>query len=62
MYPSVSACNNNPATTEADDEAGIVDLYGGGGGGGCSLLPKGASCSANSQCCSGNCAQNGRCR
>jgi hypothetical protein len=34
MYPSVSYCNNNPATTEADDEAGIVDLYGGGGGGG----------------------------
>jgi hypothetical protein len=27
MYPSVSACNNNPATTEADDEAGINDLY-----------------------------------
>lgn len=27
MYPSVSSCNNNPATTEADDEAGINDLY-----------------------------------
>jgi hypothetical protein len=27
MYPSVSACNNNPASTEADDEAGIRDLY-----------------------------------
>lgn len=27
MYPSVSACNNNPASTEADDEAGISDLY-----------------------------------
>jgi hypothetical protein len=33
MYPSVSACNNGPATTEADDDAAIVDLYGGGGGG-----------------------------
>jgi hypothetical protein len=27
MYPSVSACNNNPASTEADDEAGIDNLY-----------------------------------
>lgn len=34
MYPSVSSCNNGPATTAADDDAAIVDLYGGGGGGG----------------------------
>lgn len=27
MFPSVSACNNGPASTEADDEAGINDLY-----------------------------------
>ena len=27
MYPSVSACNNGPATTESDDEAGIDNLY-----------------------------------
>jgi matrixin len=27
MYPSVSACNNGPASTEADDENGINDLY-----------------------------------
>lgn len=27
MYPSVSYCNNGPATTEADDENGINDLY-----------------------------------
>ena len=27
MFPSVSACNNGPASTEADDEAGIRDLY-----------------------------------
>lgn len=33
MFPSVSSCNNSPATTEADDEAGINDLYGGGGPG-----------------------------
>lgn len=34
MYPSVSSCNNGPATTESDDEAGINALYSGGGGGG----------------------------
>jgi hypothetical protein len=27
MFPSVSACNNGPATVEADDRAGINDLY-----------------------------------
>lgn len=27
MYPSVSTCNNNPATTETDDENAIRDLY-----------------------------------
>ena len=27
MFPSVSACNNSPASTEADDEAGIDNLY-----------------------------------
>lgn len=27
MYPSVSACNNNPASVEADDKAAIQDLY-----------------------------------
>lgn len=27
MYPSVSACNNGPATTETDDENGIDNLY-----------------------------------
>src|ERR1044072_333033 len=27
MYPSVWACNNGAASTEADDEAGIDDLY-----------------------------------
>lgn len=33
MYPSVSSCNNAPATTEADDDAGVNDLYDSGGGG-----------------------------
>ena len=58
MYPSVASCNNGPASTAADDEAGLNALYsggGGGGGGGCTLLPKGASCTANDQCCSGSC-------
>jgi hypothetical protein len=27
MYPSVSTCNNGPATIESDDRAGINDLY-----------------------------------
>jgi hypothetical protein len=27
MFPSVSACNNGPASTESDDEAAIRDLY-----------------------------------
>jgi hypothetical protein len=27
MYPTVSACNNGPATIKADDKAGIQDLY-----------------------------------
>lgn len=57
MYPSVSSCNNNPATTEADDNDAIIDLYGGGGTPPpvCTLLPKGSSCTSNSQCCSGSC-------
>lgn len=34
MYPSVSACNNGPASIATDDANGINALYGGGGGGG----------------------------
>jgi hypothetical protein len=30
MYASVSYCNNNPATTEADDQSGLNFLYGSG--------------------------------
>ena len=59
MFPSVSACNNGPATTESDDNAGILALYGGddggGGGGSCSLFQAGESCASNDQCCSGKC-------
>ncbi len=60
MYPSVSSCNNGPATIEADDVAGIVELYGssgddGGTGGSCNLGQVGDTCTANNQCCSGKC-------
>jgi hypothetical protein len=57
MYPSVASCNNSPATTEADDEAGIQALYcgGGPGPGDCDLGQPGASCTADNQCCSGKC-------
>lgn len=61
MFPSVSSCNNGPASLSADDIAGIVDLYGGGGGGSCDLGQKGDVCTAHNQCCSGNC-RNNRCR
>jgi hypothetical protein len=27
MFPSVSTCNNGPASTEADDDAAVRDLY-----------------------------------
>ena len=52
MFPSVSACNNDPATTAADDNAAINDLYGSSGpvcGG------RGTSCTSNGQCCSNRC-------
>lgn len=52
MYPSVSSCNNNPATTEADDDAAINDLYGSSGP---TCAARGASCTSNSQCCSNRC-------
>jgi hypothetical protein len=57
MYPSVASCDNGPASIASDDEAGINALYSGSGpgGGSCTLLPKGASCTSGSQCCSGNC-------
>ena len=59
MYPSVSSCNNGPATIEQDDEDGIDALYGGGGPGGgdppCDLGRKGEPCSSDADCCSGKC-------
>lgn len=54
MFPSVGTCDNGPATTAADDEAGICDLYGCGGGD-CTLGQKGDSCADNSECCAGKC-------
>lgn len=60
MFPSVSSCNNGPATIEADDEDGINALYGGGGGGpgGGTCSDPGAPCKKDADCCSGTC--NGR--
>jgi hypothetical protein len=59
MYPSVASCNNGPATTEQDDEAGLCALYGcdegGGGGGSCELAQIGDACNVNADCCSGKC-------
>lgn len=56
MFPSVSACDNGPATIAADDAAGINALYGGDDpGGSCDLGQSGDACTANSQCCSGKC-------
>lgn len=54
MYPSVSSCNNGPATIESDDASGINALYGNGGGS-CTLGQKGDACTSGSDCCSGNC-------
>jgi len=33
MFASVGSCNNGPATTESDDDAGVNELYGNTGGG-----------------------------
>ena len=55
MFASVSKCNNRSASTHADDEAGILNLYGGRDGGTCALLPRGAACTQNNQCCTGRC-------
>ena len=62
MYPSVSSCNNGPASIAQDDADGINFLYsgggsggGGGGGGACTDGQKGDSCTSNSDCCSNSC-------
>jgi hypothetical protein len=61
MYPSVSSCNNGPASIAQDDQDGINALYSGGGpgGGNCTLGQKGDSCSSDAECCSGKCRGKG---
>jgi hypothetical protein len=62
MYASVAYCSHK--VVASDDNAGRDDLYKctsfPGGGGGCQ--PRNGSCTSNSQCCSGSCKPNGRCR
>jgi hypothetical protein len=63
MYASVAYCSHK--VVSSDDTNGRNELYNctsftTGGGGGCG--GRNASCSANSQCCSGVCKANGRCR
>ena len=61
MFPSVSSCNNGPATIAQDDEDGLNALYSGDGPGGdppppaCDLFEKGDPCDSDAQCCSGKC-------
>lgn len=57
MFPSVSSCNNGPATIEQDDEDGLNALYKSGGPGGpaCGLGQKFDACTSDSECCSGKC-------
>jgi len=60
MFPSVSSCNNDPATTEKDDEDGLNALYSGGGPTTPpTCLDPGASCKRNQDCCSGSCTGRG---
>ena len=55
MYPSVSSCNNGPASIAQDDADAINFLYSGTGGGP-SCSPSGTfGCSSGSDCCSGTC-------
>lgn len=63
MFPSVSACNNGPASTEADDEAGINTLYANGGADPDSCLDSN-TCGGQAPggCwCDGQCSQFGDC-
>lgn len=57
MFPSVSSCNNDPASIAPDDAAGLNALYGSGGPGGpaCELGQKFDACSTDAECCSGKC-------
>lgn len=64
MFPSVSSCNNGPATIEADDEDGLNALYSGSGpggdGDGSACAEPGEPCRNNNSCCSGDCTGRGQ--
>ena len=61
MYPSVSSCNNGPASIAQDDKNGLNALYSSGGNDGgtpppiCTLAQRGEVCNADNECCSGKC-------
>ncbi|HET6629547.1 MAG TPA: matrixin family metalloprotease [Woeseiaceae bacterium] len=60
MFPSVSACDNGPASIEQDDIDGLNALFAGGGGDGggppaCELGQRGDACTSDAECCSGKC-------
>jgi len=56
MYPSVSSCNNGPATIESDDRAAINALYGSQNPPPqCTLGQRNDSCTSDAECCSGKC-------
>lgn len=57
MFPSVSSCNNGPASIEQDDADGLNTLFSGGGGGppACDLGQRRDACTSDAECCSGKC-------
>jgi len=61
MFASVSSCNNGPATTESDDDAGVNELYGDTGGGDNSCVGNCGAQAPGGCWCDSQCAQFGDC-
>lgn len=57
MFPSVSSCDNGPASTAQDDDDAINFLYSGTGPGPSCSASGTFGCSTGSDCCSGTCAR-----